>query len=468
MEAAGRGRWSSRAAIVAAVLFAVALLFLALSFDFAPPEPVGPDVIVVLLDVLRADHLSVYGYGRETSPKIDAFAQDAVIFDQAISQSTFTKTSVASIFSARYPFRHGVYEGSLSDTESNITSDVLPESLPTLAEAFRDGGYTTAAWVQNDQLRSYMGFQQGFDLYHERVGKANDIVNAFLSWQRKKRRGSFFAYLHILDIHGPYTPPPPYDTKFGTYSDTYEVQMPRWRTYRREVARGEVVPSEADIEQLKALYDGEIAAVDAAVGRLFDELRSRGLYEDSIIVVTSDHGDGFYDHGYVGHSTTPYEELIRVPLLIKLPGNRFAGTRVADVQPLVDLAPTLLELAGAPAMADTDGVSQVSRLRGAGRAGGEDRAPADTEDRVVVSEFKECVALRDERWKYMRCGDEAPGLFDLHRDPGEKDNVLELHPEVAERLGERAEAVRTLRRAPADRVVVDAETVEALKALGYL
>ena len=176
-----------------------------------------PNVIIILVDALRADHVGVYGYTRDTTPNLDRFSQDAVIFSRAISQTSWTKPSIPSLFTSLYPTHHGVLEGSSKDTKGHITSDILQDSLVTIAETFREHDYKTVAFVQNAQLRGFLGFAQGFDLYDDRAGDADKINKSFESWLDQGHGEPFLAYLHYLDVHWPYQPPAPYDTIFGTY-----------------------------------------------------------------------------------------------------------------------------------------------------------------------------------------------------------------------------------------------------------
>jgi arylsulfatase A-like enzyme len=420
-----------------------------------------PNVIVILIDVLRADHLGAYGYERATSPRIDRFAEDSILFEQAISQSSFTKTSVSSLFSSLYPYRHGVYHGSLTDTASNITSDVLPDAVTTVAEAFREAGYLTAAWSTNPHLRAYMGFDQGFERYRDQTVSASQVASEFAHWNRTwGPRRRFFAYLHVMDLHAPYNPKPPWDTMFGAYGDDFTgMRFPAWKAYREAVRNGEKTPSENEIVQLKERYDGQVAYVDSVVGGIFDALERDGLYDDALIVVTGDHGDAFMEHGFLAHSNTPYDELIRVPLIVKLPHAAHAGLRVAEPVGLVDVMPTLLDAVGAQPVDGVDGVSQWARIAGEADA---------SSDRPIVSEYGECIAVRTDGWKYLACGERPPELFRLARDPGETTNVIAMHPGIAGHMGALADAARALRAAPRDRVLVDPETVGALEALGYL
>jgi arylsulfatase len=302
-------------------------------------------VLVVLVDALRADHLGCYGYPRPTSPTIDSLAARGVVFERAHSQAPWTKPSVASLLTGTYPIQHGVFTGSAGDTPGHITSDVLADELLTMAEAFKGAGYATAAFVHNAQISSFMGFDQGFDIYAENLGDAASLTSRFLEWLEAETRRPFFAYLHYLDPHWPYTPPDSLRQLFpvpeGTRQDFNTVN---WKIFEREIREGIVQLTPRDAEAMAALYDGEIRFVDSQLARLLDRLGTTGEGERTVLVLTADHGEEFLDHGGVGHGQTLYEEVLHVPLLIV--GPETPATRVPDPVETVDILPTLLELTG--------------------------------------------------------------------------------------------------------------------------
>lgn len=435
-----------------------------------------PNVIVILVDALRADHLGSYGYGRETSPALDAFARDAVLFEEAITQSTFTKSSIASLFTGRAAYEHGVYWGDHRDRAGHLTSDVLLDRETTLAEALRSRGYLTAAWVQNSHLRDYMGFAQGFVEYRDQQGDVDRINRRFLGWLRgPARHHQLFAYLHYIDLHDPYLPEPPYDRLFGDGSDFYAgIDLAEWGAFLGGVRDGRITLSAGDVAELEALYDGQIRYLDDRIGRLFEELKKLDLYDRSLIVVTSDHGDAFMEHGFISHSATPYEELVRVPLLVKLPGGRHGGRRVERQVRLIDVFPTVLDLLDIPRSRRISGCSLVPWIENApeGAAGGEGC------DLAVIEIAEEegaapTLALRSQGLKYIR-GPAGEELYDLSTDPEEAHDLSETGPEadLAGRLASfrrLADEIETLRkRSRAGSVVLDEATVRELKALGYV
>ncbi len=436
-----------------------------------------PDVLIVLVDALRFDHVGAYGYPRATTPAIDSLAADGVLFRQAVSDSTFTKSSISSLFTGRYPYQHGVYWGSRTDDPEfpgAVTSDVLPARETTLAEALRPLGYFTAAWVQNSHLRGFMGFGQGFVDYHDQQGSARRIDRQFLSWfDRAGRHYPFFAYLHYIDLHDPYRPSPPYDTLFGTYPDPYAgIDLAQGGKYLEEVRRGETRPSAAQVKAFEADYDGQLRLVDDQIGRLLARLKSTGVYDRSLILVTADHGDGFMEHGFISHSTTPYDELVRVPLIVKLPGQRDAGRVVGEQVRLVDVVPTVLDLVGGRVPAHVAGCSLRPLIEG---DGGE-RPPACATAVIEIAEpgvTEPTVAVRTEGWKYIHRGDGREELYDLRSDPGEHHDLLPEPPPAARpslaRLRAVAQhAISARNTKGVGKIELDPEAIRELKALGYV
>jgi arylsulfatase A-like enzyme len=438
----------------------------------APPKD-RPDVLVLLVDALRADHLGAYGHRRPTTPALDGLARDSVLFEQAIAQSTFTKTSVASLFTGLFPYRHGVYWGGNRENPETVTSDVLPQRLTTLAEVLGAHGYLTAAWVQNSHLRRFMGFAQGFVAWHDQQGpieRINRRVGRFAVGPG--RRHPYFAYVHYIDLHDPYRPRPPYDALFGDTGGVYDgVDFAAWGAYLDDLRAGRRRLTPGQVERLGALYDGQLRHVDEQIGRLLAELRGAGLYERSLIVLTSDHGEAFMEHGFISHSAAPYDELLRVPLLVKLPGGRFAGARVGEQVRLVDLFPTLLEAVGVTGAPAVDGCSLLPLVRGGASTSTAARPDSCS---VAVAEIAEdgdswTLAVRTQRFKLIRGAGGRDELYDLVEDPGERiDLAGEGRPEEAA-LARLADSIAAERATTASETIeLDSQLIRELKALGYL
>ncbi|HZI64759.1 MAG TPA: sulfatase [Thermoanaerobaculia bacterium] len=462
--------WQRAAAAALAVFLLVEAGHAVVFRGTAKPRP---DVLILLVDGLRPDRLGAYGHSRATSPAIDRLARDGVVFRQAISQSTFTKTSIASLFTGRNPYRHGVYWGNNLEQPGRVTSDVLRREETTLAELLARRGYLTGAWVQNSHLRDFMGFAQGFQVYRDQEGPIERIHRRFGSFlSGPGRRYPFFAYLHYIDLHDPYRPPPPYDTMFGPRGAVYDgVDFADWGAFLAEVEEGKRALGEDELRQLRDLYDGQIRRIDERVGELLDRLRRLGLYDRMLIVLTADHGEAFLEHGFISHSAAPYDELVRVPLIVKFPAGRFAGGEVAEQVRLVDLFPTVAEEAGVSEALDpgqpreVDGCALQPLLRGAAR---------DARCAVAVSEIAEdgaypSIAVRSEGWKLVHRPGAEDALYDLERDPGETANVAgrDLPQEERLRQGMR-EALAERTRLDNPRIELDERLIRELKALGYL
>ncbi|MCP3915346.1 MAG: sulfatase [bacterium] len=320
----------------------------------APP----PNVLLICMDTVRADHLGCYGYERrETTPTLDRLAERGYVFADTSATAGWTKPSVPTILTGLYPAQHGVYQGSSKDADG-MHSDVVPKGARTLAEAFAATGYETAAFVMNAQLRRGLGFEQGFDVYADGAGDAREIRWRARDWLDERAGDEpFFLYLHFLDAHWPYPVPDEYATLFTDGADVERFRGKDWRELRDAVNHGREQLSDADLEVLLALYDGAIRYIDDELGRLMDHLERSGLAEDTIVCVVSDHGEEFLEHGRIGHGHGLYENLLSVPWILHVPG-RGAG-RVETPCSLVDLFPTLLHAAG---VSDVGAVPGVDRL----------------------------------------------------------------------------------------------------------
>lgn len=419
------------------------------------------NVVVWLVDALRADRLSCYGAGHRTSPHLDRLVRRGLIFTSPRAQASWTAASTGSLFTALYPSRHGAERAS---------QRLLPQCV-TLAERLEQAGVFTMGVVANGHLKPLMNFDQGFERYVFVRGSGDpphaDAAEVFASLRPLLERNAdkpFCLYVHGVDPHGPYTPPPPYDTRFtpddypGTIDGRYGEP-----DFRRRPA-SEV--SEADLAQVRGLYDGEIAFNDYYLGRLVAELRRLGLLERTMVLVTGDHGEEFLDHGGWDHAKTLYAEQVRVPLAGRLPEGahpRFpAGSVARDPVRLVDIYPSVLDFLGIASspeeLAELDGRSFFSGEAPSLLFSEENRA-GDVLFSVEQGGFKLIRRLEPEP------GDE---LFDLRSDPGEKRDIIGEHPELAARLVAEGEAILARRTLERESVDLDPSTREELRALGYL
>jgi arylsulfatase A-like enzyme len=450
------------AAIAVSLLLAVGLGACAEKAT-APP----PNVLVILIDALRWDYLGVNGYPGPISPHIDRLAAEGVNFTRARSQCTWTKPSIASLFTSTLPAEHQIFlvgQGS----EEHMVTRVLSDRFTTIAEAFQAAGYATGASIDQVHLPAKAGFAQGFDWYMRRLGTpAPMLIHRLLEWLDGEQDKPFFAYLHVLDVHWPYRshlresklPPapqpdnlPPCVREASQAPDCIEAV----RSWLAEPSGRQA------LEDLKRRYAREVEFTDAAIGDLVDELRQRGLYENTIIVVTADHGEGFGEHGHLQHGFAPYEEVMRVPLIVRLPARLRPDRRRIDAPvALIDLYPTLMSMAGLRPESGLAGKNLVPVLHG--------RPPAD---RVIFNESVAGDAATDGHWKLIRFSDGRYELFDLSTDPGERKPVSGTCQGPCVRLREGLGRVETLAAKRAqrhvDEVEIDPEDVKELKALGYL
>jgi len=393
--------------------------------------PARPHAFVLIsIDTMRADRLPVYGYAKGSTPALTALAQEAVTFERAYAHAPQTLPSHASMLTGRLPFEHQVRD--------NLGFTLGPGPT-TLAEMFRSAGYLTAGFVSAYVLRPETGVGRGFAVYDaaftaaasdsapaEIVRTGPATLEATTAWLETLADDKFFLFFHIYEPHTPYAPP----ARF--------TQPDR--------------------------YDGEIAFSDEIVGQLIAVLRQRGWYDDATIVVTSDHGEGLGEHGEQEHGLFVYESTIRVPLLVKQPGGKRGGARVADPVQHIDLAPTFAGLAGLTLPADLRGRSLVPALeRGSGLA------PQGIYAEALYPRYhfgwSELTALVDGRYKYIRAP--RPELYDLERDPQEQQNVIADRAQAASALRSGLEAMVAGRVLDAPSAV-SASDRERLAALGYV
>ena len=460
------------------------------------------NVILIVIDTLRADHLSCYGYPRATSPFIDRLAAEGALFEQAIVNKPSTSPSVATILSGTYPYTHGIY----------TVRDWLPDTVLTLPEMLRARGMRTGGVVTNVNLSRAFNFQQGFDDYFE-VGTTDGpsdsapATKAALEWIEENRQEPFFLYLHYLDPHAPYTPPPPFRGRFDgdAWSDLYHgPEPPIGPTYLGEIHKESVIENGSrDVDLYVQRYDEEILYVDSAIARLFERLRVLGLDQSTLVVLTSDHGESLGEHEFFfGHGHVPFEDNVRVPLILWYPPGVAGGQRVGTIVESVSIVPTVLDALRIDYPARFEGASLWRHLPPAA-------ADSEAVAFIEVRKTKETLmnSIRTPRWKLIFnpagidlardplrvrvlldpgrlerlwwAAHDGPAvkrvweLYDLHADPGELHDVAREKPEVARALWTQLEAWLAL--APAERVSRRVELedlspaeVETLRSLGYV
>ena len=320
-------------------------------------------MLVFLIDTLRADHLGCYGYGRNTTPNLDAFAREGLLFERAYAVAPMTAPSHATLFTATWPATHLVWND-LPLGGGAMAHPRLSPSAVTLAEAFEAAGYQTAAICDGGWLIPERGFDQGFQTFDTGNLGVVDRVARGLEWlEQRDPRKPFFLFLHTYQVHTPFLPPEGYEERFaggydgklrGVLADAREyAQSPEIENPLVDIQRKIFNPvlddlEAADVGFLRALYDAELSLVDEQFALLMARLRVDGLLDDTIVVVTSDHGEEFGEHGEFGHKQV-YDECLHVPWMMRYPGGP-RGMRISEPVSQVDFAPTLLELAGLPAL----------------------------------------------------------------------------------------------------------------------
>jgi len=420
----------------------------------------GPSLVLVTIDTLRADHVSAYGYARPTTPHLDALAAEGARFARAYAVSSTTLPSHATLFSSRYPDEHGVGKNGLT----------LPADVPLLAERLRAHGYETAAFVSSFVVERRFGLARGFDHYDDDFRgaehtsdirrweghtldapydrRAAETTERALAWLAARDGDRpYFLWVHYFDPHSPYDPPEPHR---GAFLETRDPASPR---------------------RVIDLYDGDVHYADAWLGRLV-----AGTAGDRpLTIVTSDHGEGLWDHGWLEHGVFLYEELVRVPWVVHWPGEIPAGHVVEGLAAHVDLVPTLAGLLGLPLVAEPRGRDLSDVLHGAARIPADravhlQRRHYDPMRRGHLRVAGEKHAVRVGDWKLILSPAELGyELFDLARDPGELHNRAGLHPERVRDLHaqlDRWQEGQTVRRAEAEGP--DADARARLRALGYV
>ncbi len=438
-----------------------------------------PHVVLISIDTLRPDHLGCYGYERQTSPNIDRLAREGTRYTRAYSPTSWTLPAHMSMFTSQTPSHHGIVEDRYA----------LGQDATTLAEVIQAGGYDTAAITSWIYVGRKFGFDQGFAHFEELAqpqrraaasgtgaSPARTTTDAAIRWLQRPRENPAFLFVHYFDPHMNYEPPPPYDIMFdadyrGDADGSYTWAKPFIAAFQSEPRAIDA----RDREHMLALYDGEIAYTDAHVGRLLDAVdRELGL-DNCIVVLTSDHGEEFGEHGSLeGHGWTLYDEVLNVPLIVRWPGHVAAGRAVDDPVTLVDLGPTVLDLLKLTRPASFAGRSVLES------APGQPRWLFAESDRFGVRKR----SLRGPRYKIISTedtGGSAKGLpireglevFDLIEDPGETNDLSTRDStrtsDLAKLLAEAtARASSGSMTASARDEELSAEEEERLRSLGYI
>lgn len=433
------------------------------------PGTPKPNVIIYLVDALRADHLEPYGYSKRTSPRLMEFVRDSVLFENAYAVTSWTRASVATIQTGLYPTSHLVED----------RSDTLPDFLPSIASELDKAGYTSHAFVTNGNISPLYNFQLNFDDYiwlgesrkfhqiHQQSDKLNIKVQGFIN---NHRDHPYYLYVHSTDPHGPYTPEPEFsDLPAGCNPDDPSLAHPAIGTrspgdYREE-----------EIRCIKALYDGEIRKNDYYFGKLIDLLKEQKLYNNSIIVFTADHGESFLEHETWGHGKTLYQQEIRVPLVIHFPNSLASGKKISIPARHIDIFPTILDLTGVKVPPGVQGHSLVPLLEK------NDWQELPVYCELVLDKADKRAMILGSYKLIQNNNDVQPNryttwyeLFDWKADPMERVNLSSTRPilfgymkSVLTEWSDSQARRKAMLKKPRE-AVLDRETEETLKALGYL
>ncbi|MCU0663411.1 MAG: sulfatase-like hydrolase/transferase [Myxococcota bacterium] len=421
-------------------------------------------VVLFSIDTLRADHVSAYGYPRPTTPNLDALAKESVLFEECIAQAPSTLPSHASLFTSLIVSHHGALFS---------RRHKLSDSATTMAELLSTEGFVTAGFHDGGQMDASFGLGQGFDTYEmvrqpatgSEFWRTVARAKRFLDERTKER---FFLFLHTYGVHHPYCAEAEFSDLF---IDGYQGPLPRCLTKNLLLAiNNEKLPIDtADARHITNMYDAGIRSVDASLGSLLAHLRKLGVYESSLIIVTSDHGEELGERGRYGwHSHALFDEQIKVPWIVKLPDAQLAGTRVASQVRSIDILPTLLEILGAATPSHLEGRSALGLAHGEIEAHG--RLAVSERD---VTEAVLPAVIRGLLWKYENRSQESRTLlYDLGIDPGETTDVLSSYPQIAGELKAALEVQIKGQQAPLQASAVKEDWPESLtkqlRSLGYL
>jgi choline-sulfatase len=426
-----------------------------------------PNVLFIVIDALRQDHLGCFGYRRNTSPNINELAKEGILFKHAYSHAPWTKPSVASLFSSLPPNKHMAIN----------KNDILPDEIPVIAEILKNEGYHTFCFVGGNKfIGKRFNFHQGFDIYRNSRINAAKLTKTLLSFISKPQEKRFFAYIHYMDVHLPYNK--------NKYNDTF-VQKKGKHFFSPGKVRAKDCRKFAlfdrlsimDKKHLVSLYDGQIRYVDENIKRIISVLKKNNMLNDTLVIITADHGEEFWDHNNYEHGHTLYNELIHVPLVIA--GNNLKNLELKRPVRLIDLLPTILK------MVDVES----SRYNLEGTPLFEKRGGKNNKLKTSIfamgtlyGDEKYCL-IRGDRKLIINTGDEEKKknrligfrnkskmeLYDITKDPLEKENLVNTeHKEVSRLKKVLEEFINAQQMFKGKRAILDKETKEGLKSLGYL
>lgn len=437
---------------------------------YAAPANKNFNIVLITIDTLRADHLSCYGYERSTSPNIDRIAEKGIIFKNAIAPSSWTVPSMVSLFTSLYPINHGVIHGFVKINKV-YDQEVFSDELTTLAEILKSHGYTTFGVFANLHLSKKFGFARGFDYFRNLYFSPAPTVNKIVySWEDKiKKSANFFLWIHYFDPHEPYHSKSPWIERYAPKTLTQKLNL----STKPMLELTRLIPAfkkdSQALSHLIALYDSEINYVDLYIGKLIQKFE---LGNNTLIIITSDHGEEFLEHGYVGHANNLYQETIHIPLIIKLP---YSTNKEVIEKPvnLVDIMPSILSMLNTNPPEQTLGksfwekkglLSWIKKL-----------LLEDTEPDYNFSELDRKLILKTiltPEWKYIYSyRDKTEQLYNVKSDPLELNNLVDKKNKEQNILKEQLfNWVSNSKKYPTKRqaIQLSPEEKEKLRGLGYI
>ena len=449
----------------AAVLLLTAATLPIASCEKKPSPP--PNVVIIVMDTMRADHLGCYGYARPTSPNIDAFAAEVDFFARAYATAPWTMPSHASLFTGQMPFEHGAH--TYKDKKGSVIEPPLRHELVTLAEVYRQQGYQTGAFVANDGfLHPHFQFDQGFDTYHVERVYADQLFDRVLTWLRPRVIRPVFLWINTIDTHRVYnTTPRPGFLEQPAVQDEGELL-----DQLIEATLPGLQPAPPALrQQVVDQYDTAVANLDEQVGRFLQELKALGIYDDTIIVLTSDHGEYLGEHMLVEHSKDVYEEALHIPLMIKDVDQR-DGARIERPASIADVPAHLF--ARMPEGFAADQRATFTR-------------DPDQDPLLAENHYTRSLDLANPRYghrfrrvrtvlyawpfKYIHSSDGKHELYRLDDDPGEARNLVNDESDRAGEMAEHLADFRDLRSPPGgepENKPMPEEQIRRLRSLGYI
>jgi len=439
----------------------------------------GHNVILISIDTLRADHLGCYGYKRDTSPAIDDLAEDSALFLNTYSSSPWTLPSHVSLLTSLHCMNHRVH----------YEDEKMDSSLVTLADLLRQKGFYCSAFTGGGFVNAAYGFSKGFDSYGQssrgihQIDGAEWICQSVLDWIDNHKDRDFFLFIHTYQPHNPFSCPPPFNTMFlDDAAEWREIDLLTYIGGKEGIFKN---LSERERENTISLYDAEIRYTDEKlIEPLLKKLKDTGLYDQSMIILTSDHGEEFYDHHGWEHGHTLYDELLKVPLIIKFPGSEFAREKIHTIVRLIDVMPTILDNLGLKRSGQNlDGKSLMPILKEKEIA---DRTfIAYKADNILNSHIPQKISMNEEKIKlilnkkftaeqhnfFLSPPPELVSieLYDLSKNSGEKKNIVDERSQIASRLVRLINDIYIkVKERKSEKADIDKDLLEQLKALGYL